>query len=253
MLTDTHCHIFNKDYDNIFEILENLKEYNLKRIIINGCNHETNEEVMKLIDKYDNVFGALGIHPNDVDEDIDKNVDYIKSNLSHPKIIAIGEIGLDYYWTQDNIENQKKCFITLMNLAKENKMPVIIHNRDATDDMIDILKEYKLKGIMHCFTGNYETARTYINLGYKLGINGIVTFKNSDLSEVISKIEVKNILLETDAPYITPEPYRKYKNEPKYLNVIAKKVAGIYKIDDQKLAEILEQNYHDIFDIYQAK
>jgi len=253
MLTDTHCHLFNKDYDNIHDILNNLKEYNIKRIIINGCNHQTNQEVMKLVDQYDNVYGALGVHPSDVNDNIEENIKFIENNLNHPKIIAIGEIGLDYYWTKDNREKQINCFKQLLDLASKHRMPVIIHNREANGDMLNILNEYDLIGIMHCFTGDYELGIKYIKMGYKLGINGIVTFKNSNLSEIISKIDIKNILLETDAPYITPAPYRNQQNEPKYLNIISQKVAEIYGINEAKLAEILEQNFYDIFDFLETK
>jgi len=248
MLTDTHCHIFKENYDNIDEILANLEANNIKRIIINGYNLETNQEVLALTKKYPNVYGSLGIHPNYIDETKDKIIDFIKENINQPKIIAIGEIGLDYYHSKDIKNEQITCFKELLTLAEENNKPVIIHNRDATEDLINILKQHKLKGIMHCFNGSYETAKEYIKMGYKLGIGGIITFKNAKLGEIIEKLSVKDILLETDSPYITPEPYRKYQNEPKYLSEVAKKVAEIYEITDEKLLLILEENLAEIFD-----
>ena len=249
MLTDTHCHILSEKYDNVAEILKNLKQNNIKRVIINGYNHKTNQEVIKLIEKHDNVYGAIGVHPADATDNLDEALDFIKKNLNHPKIVAIGEIGLDYHWNPETKEKQINCFIKQLELAKEYQKPIIVHNRDSDEDMLKILANYDLKGIMHCFGGNYEQAKSFIDLGYKLGINGILTFKNSELSKVLKKIDVKNILLETDAPYITPEPYRKEKNEPKYLNVIAEKVAEIYQINQLELSEILEENLYHIFDL----
>ena len=249
MLTDTHCHIFSKEYQNVEEILSSLNENNIKRVILNGYNTETNNEVIKLIKKYDNVYGALGIHPNHLSPNYEKELLFIKENINNPKIIAIGEIGLDFYWNKEEKEQQLNCFAKLLDIAAEYNKPVIIHSREATADTIKMLSGYNLKGVIHCFSGSYEVAKEYIKMGYKLGINGIVTFKNSKLPDTLAKLDPKNILLETDCPYITPEPYRKFKNEPKYLDSIAKKIAEIYDLDDQKLAETLEANFFEIFDI----
>jgi len=248
MLTDTHAHVLSNAYDDVDSILKKLKTNNIKRIIINGYNHETNQEIVKLVKKYDYVYGALGIHPTEENHDLKQSIDYIRDNLRNPKIIAIGEIGLDFYWDKTKKSEQIEIFTEMLNLAKEFHKPVIIHSRDATKEMLEILKNYQLKGIMHCFTETYEIAQEYIEMGYKLGINGIITFKNSKLPLTLAKIPPSNILLETDCPYITPEPYRKNKNEPKYLNDIAKKVAEIYNLDRPELAEILEKNLADIFD-----
>ena len=248
MLTDTHCHIFSNSYENVHDILNYLETYNIKRIIINGYNYQTNLEVLDLIDKYDNVYGALGVHPSNMDKNFDKTFSLIEDNLNHPKIVAVGEIGLDYYWNKDNKKIQLENFNKLLKLAQKHNKPVIIHNRESTEDMLKTITKYKLKGIMHCFSGSYEVAKEYIKNGYKLGINGIVTFSNAKLPEILEKIDISNILLETDAPFITPEPHRKNKNEPKYLGDIAKKVAQIYKLDENDLALKLEENLLSIFD-----
>ncbi len=249
MLTDTHCHILSTSYYNPEDIINNLSLNNIKRIIINGYNLKTNEEVIYLSKKYDNVYGALGIHPDNIDENLTKNIILIKENKDNPKIIAIGEIGLDYYHNKLNKEEQLKLLDSFFNLAEELNLPVIIHNREATDDLLKLLKKHHLKGIIHCFSGSVETAREYIKLGFKLGIGGVLTFKNSKLSEVLQKIPITSILLETDSPYLTPEPLRGLPNEPAYLKFIVDKLMTIYNISYEDLIKTLESNFSDIFDI----
>lgn len=249
MFTDTHCHIFSSDYSNINEIIENLEKNKVKRIIINGYNQKSNEEVLTIVNKYKNVYGSLGIHPNHIEENYNNNLNFIKNNLNNPKIIAIGEIGLDYFRDKTKKELQIEVFNKFLKMAEDYNKPVIIHTREATEDMVNTLKKYKCKGILHSFSGSYETAKQYISMGYKLGINGILTFKSAKLREVIKKINIKNILLETDSPYLTPEPYRKFKNEPKNIYLIALNIAEIKNISVKTLASLLEENFNEVFDI----
>ena len=247
MFTDTHCHIFKEDYENQEEILKNLNKNNIKRIIINGYNDKTNKEVINLTKKYKNVYGTLGFHPNNINELMPDSLKFIEENINKDKILGIGEIGLDYYRNKENKEKQKELLIKLLNLATTYNKPVIIHNRESTDDLLKLLKEYNLKGIIHSFSGSYETAIEFIKLGYKLGINGIVTFKNTKLPEILSKIPLENILLETDSPYITPEPIRGKQNEPKNLIYIANKLTDIYNTTLEELSIQLEINYKKTF------
>ena len=247
MFTDTHCHIFKEDYENQEEILKNLNKNNIKRIIINGYNDKTNKEVINLTKKYKNVYGTLGFHPNNINELMPDSLKFIEENINKDKILGIGEIGLDYYRNKENKEKQKELLIKLLNLATTYNKPVIIHNRESTDDLLKLLKEYNLKGIIHSFSGSYETAIEFIKLGYKLGINGIVTFKNTKLPEILSKIPLENILLETDSPYITPEPIRGKQNEPKNLIHIANKLSNIYNLNLEELSIQLEKNYKNTF------
>ena len=249
MLTDTHCHLLKSDYDNLEDIINNLASNNIKRIIINGYNYETNLEVLALVEKYSHVYGALGIHPDNLDEGIEDSLALIEGNLDNNKIIAIGEIGLDYYHNKANCDEQKETFVKFLEMAQKYQKPVIIHNRQATEDMLKILRQYKLKGVIHCFAEDYAIAINFIKLGFKLGINGIVTFNNSALPTTLKQLDMHHILLETDCPYLTPAPFRKYRNEPKYLNNISKKIAEIYNVEEEKLTEVLEKNFHDTFDI----
>ncbi len=249
MFTDTHCHILSTSYYNPDDVINNLSQNNIKRIIINGYNLKTNKEVISLSNKYPNVYGALGIHPDNIIEDLEENINLIKENSSNPKIIAIGEIGLDYYHNKDNKKEQLELLDTFLNLAEELNLPVIVHNREATDDLLKILKRHHVKGIIHCFSGSLETAKEYLKLGFKLGIGGVLTFKNAHLKEVLKEIPITSILLETDSPYLTPMPLRGIPNEPMYLKFVADELTTIYNVSLEKLSNILEENFHEIFDI----
>ena len=211
-------------------------------------NQISNEEVLKLINNQ-NVYGALGIHPDNISSNLDKELDYITQNINTKGIIAIGEIGLDYYHNDQNKEEQIKLLDYFLTLAENNNLPVIIHNRNATDDLLKILKRHHNKGIIHCFSGSLETATEFIKLGFKLGIGGVVTFKNSNLPQTLSKINIENILLETDSPYLSPAPLRGTINEPLNLNIIEKKICEIYSLSPEEVENILESNFNDIFDI----
>ena len=202
MQIDTHCHLSYVDYDNLDEVVKNIDI-----AITSGCNDKTNKEVLDIVSKYKNIYGTLGIHPEDIDSISDNSFDFIIDNLNNDKIVAIGEIGLDYYWVKDNKEEQKMLLRKQMELAEKYNMPVVIHSRDAIEDTYNILKDYKVKGVIHCFSSSYEMALKFIKLGYKIGIGGVVTFKNSKkLQEIVEKLDLKDILLETDSPYIAPEP-----------------------------------------------
>ena len=248
-LTDSHTHILPTDVPNYQEILENLKQNNIKRIIINGYNDKTNKEVLKLVSKYENVYGALGFHPDNINELTEDSLEFIKKNLNNPKIIAIGEIGLDYYHNKENKEDQIKLLEKFLELSTKTNKPVIIHNREATGDLITTLKKYKTKGIIHCFNGSKETANIFLKLGYKLGIGGVITFKNCKLKEEIKGFSPDSFLLETDAPYLTPEPYRGKPNEPKYMIYTLRALSSALNINEEELSNILENNFQELFDI----
>lgn len=249
MFTDTHCHIYKEYYDDIAEVVENAKENNINRMVNNGCDTRTNEEVLSLVKKIDNMYGAIGIHPEYVEEYKLEDLDFIKENLVNEKIVAIGEIGLDYHYTKENKDKQVKLFKEQLDIASKFNIPVIIHSREATDDTLRILKEYSLKGVIHSFSGSLETAKEYVKLGYLLGINGVVTFKNCHLKDFLTQIPLENIILETDSPYLTPEPYRGKKNEPANVKHIALFIANLYNVSIEELSKITNANIKRIFDI----
>jgi len=249
MFTDTHCHIYKEYYENIDEILKRALESNINRVINNGCNRESNKEVLALANTYINMYIALGIHPESADTYQKEDLTFIEENLSNPKVIAIGEIGLDYHYTKENKTLQIKLLESQLKIAETHNLPVIIHSREATEDTINTLKKYHVKGVIHSFSGSLETAKIYIKMGYLLGINGVITFKNSKLKEVIKELPLEHLVLETDSPYLTPEPFRGKPNEPARIKEIATFISELKGISLEELARITNENIMRIFDI----
>lgn len=249
MYIDTHAHIYKQYYDNIDEVIDRAKIKRVEKVINCATDFENFDEIIYLSKNYNDLYFSLGIHPEELREiDYSKLEKYIKENLENPKFIGIGEIGLDYFHNSDNIREQQELFEYQLDLAVKYNLPVIIHSREATKDTIDILKKYNLKGVVHCFSGAVEVAKEYIKLGYKLGIGGLVTFKNCTLKERIKDIGIENIILETDSPYVTPEPFRGTTNEPTNIPVIAKKISEILGVSEEKIEEITTKNCNEIFD-----
>lgn len=246
MLIDTHCHLSSFDYENVDEIIQNMDGI----MIASGCSDETNKEVLKLVEKYPNVYGAIGIHPQDVDTVTEESFKLIEENINNPKIVAIGEIGLDYYWVKDNKEKQIELFKKQLEIATKYNKPVIIHSRDSIQNVFDILKEYKLKGSIHCFNSSLEMAKEFIKIGYKIGVGGVVTFKNAKkLQDIVKELDLKDILLETDSPFLTPEPYRGKKNEPSYVYHVAKRISELKNIEVDEVISITGKNAIKEFDL----
>ena len=249
MFTDTHCHIYKEYYENIEEIIKNANENQVNRFINNGCDTKSNEEVITLAQKFKNMYAAVGLHPEYVDNFKDIDIKKLIKSLNNSKIIAIGEIGLDYHYSKENKEKQIKLLKMQLEIAQHYNLPVIIHSREATEDTINILKQFNITGVIHSFSGSLETAKIYIKMGYLLGINGVITFKNSKLKEVIANVPLENIILETDSPYLTPEPFRGKKNEPARILEIAKFICDLKGITLEELAAITNNNIKRIFDI----
>ena len=248
MYIDTHCHLSREDYDDIDKVIEENKNANIDKIVVSGCSRESIEEVMDLKDRYDMVYVTIGYHPEYADTVTESDLDYLKSLLGEKKIVGIGEIGLDYHYTKDNKDKQIWLFEEQLKIAEEFNLPVVIHSRDATMDTINTLKKYKVKGIIHCFSGSLETANIYISMGFLLGIGGVVTFKNSKLKDVVKEVPLESIVLETDSPYLAPVPFRGKINSSKYLEFIANFIADIKNISVDELAEITSRNASSLFD-----
>ena len=247
MLVDTHCHLQDdKLIDNIDEVVNSALNNDVKIMIVNGYDTKSNISAISLSKTYGPIYAAVGYHPTEQD---DVDIEYLESVINLDKVVAIGEIGLDYYYTKDNREQQIEKFVKQLDFAVKYNKPVIIHNRNSTDDMYHILKKYKgkIRGIIHCFSGSIETANMFIELGFLLGIGGVITFKKSNLSEVIKNISLSNIVLETDSPYLTPEPYRKYLNEPKYVAQVAKYLSNLY--DTDTVSSVTTKNALELFGI----
>ena len=250
MFIDTHCHLYNEYYEEgIDSIYEKMKEVSITRVINNGCDAKSNIEVIELLGKYSWMYGAIGIHPESADTYTEEDLKYVEEHINDPKVVAIGEIGLDYYWTKDNKDKQKELFEYQLALAERVNKPVIIHSREATQDTLDILKKYKVKGVIHSFSGSYETACIYIKMGYLLGINGVITFKNCNLKDVVDKLDLENIVLETDSPYLTPVPYRGKRNDPSHVWEIAEYIANLKGLSIEELSKETNANIARCFDI----
>ena len=249
-LIDTHCHLNKEYYENVETVINDAVSDNVEYLIVSSCSPENWEENINLINKYKNVYLNISLHPEYGNEEIDYDLylEQMKKIIkSNSKIIAIGEIGLDYHYDNTNKDRQKDLFIKQIMLAKEYKLPIVIHTRDATKDTIDILKKFNIKGIIHCFSGSLETAREYINMGFYLGIGGVVTFKNSKLKDVIKEVGLDSIVLETDSPYLSP--IRGNKNFPKNIKIIAEYIASLLNISVEEVSKKTTLNVKKIYNI----
>ena len=250
MFIDSHLHLSKKDYSDIELVIDNAKKSGVEYLILSCCTMDDIEEYLEIVNTHENIFMSLGLHPSEVDKYKKEDLDYIENLIkTNKKIIAVGEIGLDYYYGKDDTEKQKELFESQLSIAERLNKPIVIHTREATKDTIDILKKYKLKGVIHCFNGSLETANIYLSMGYLLGIGGVLTFKNCNLSDVISMIDIKKIILETDSPYLSPEPLRGKKNEPKNIPIIAKKVSEVKNISLEEVSRITTNNVFELFDL----
>jgi len=249
-MIDTHCHIEIEDYKNIEQILENCKKNGIDKIIVSGYDLESSKEAVKLADKYDAIYATVGFLPEVLQKENSYDLNDLEILLQNKKVVGIGEIGLDYYWYKDNKEEQKKLFISQIKLALKYNKPIVIHCREAIQDCYDIVKKYSnLKGTMHCYSGSVEMAKEFVKLGLYISVGGVSTFKNSkNIKEVINELDLEYILLETDSPYLTPEPYRGKRNYPYYVGIIAEKISKIKNIDLKTIEIITTSNACKLFD-----
>ena len=247
MLVDTHCHLFNEYYDDIDSVI---KEANLNEIgtfISAGVDHKTNMEMIATSKRYEDVYIAIGILPEDSDSFSQDDIAFIENNLDNPKVVALGEIGLDYHYEGYNKEKQISLFEQQLFIAEKYNLPVVVHSRDATLDTLNSIKKYNVHGVIHSFSGSLETAREYIKLGFKLGINGVVTFKNAHIKEVIKTLGIDNFVLETDSPYLTPEPNRGKTNSPANIKYIVNFLANYLNISEEEIKNKTNANVLNTF------
>lgn len=248
MMIDTHCHLDKKDYPDLEQVIKKM-ENNI--MIVSGASIASNKEVIELCNKYHNIYGTIGIHPEEINADIDKDLSFIEKNINNPKIVGIGEIGLDYHYNDIPKEIQKKYFIKQLEIAEKYNKSVVIHTRDAIQETYEILKNYSnLKIDIHCYSGSLEMANEFIKLGCKLGIGGVLTFKNSDkLKKIVKSLPLKNLVLETDSPYLTPEPFRGKRNEPYNIYYVAQKIAELKDISLEEVLNVTTLNAIEQFDL----
>ncbi|MBO5839877.1 MAG: TatD family hydrolase, partial [Methanobrevibacter sp.] len=225
MIIDTHCHIYNSEMENAEEIIKEAAKENIF-IILNGTDPKSNEEVLKLSQTYENVYAALGYFYTFADEVTDEDILLLDNQLKNDKVIAVGEIGLDYYKGKENKDKQIELFEKMLTLAEKHELPVIIHSRKAMQDTYDILKKHNVAGSMHSYQGSGEMAEEFIKLGFYIGIGGTVTHTNNKKTrKMLKKIGIEHILLETDSPYLSPEPLRGKRNDSRNIKHIAQKIA----------------------------
>ena len=249
MFIDTHCHISRNDYSDIPFLIDKIKKSGVNKIIVNGCDMKSNLEVLELTKKFDIVYGAIGFHPTELEEFNENDLQWLEEHINDNKIVALGEIGLDYHY--DNTDKNKEIFAfrKQLEIAEKHKKPIIVHSRDAMKDTYDILKDYDLRGSLHCFSGSLEMACEFIKLGYLIGVGGVVTYKNAkNVINVIKELNLEYILLETDSPYLTPEPYRGNKNDSSYIPLIASKIAEVKEVGVETVEKTTSDNASRLFD-----
>lgn len=250
MYIDSHCHILSSEYDDVNEIVEDAVKNGIEKMINNGYDIKSSLEVVELSKKYNNLYAAIGISPDNVDQYNEKTIDFFQNLIDKNKIVAIGEVGLDYYWTTETKEKQKIVFSEMLKLAEKNKLPVIVHSRNAFEDTYNILKKYNVTGIIHCFQGGVETAKLYTKLGFLLGVGGVVTFKNArKLKEVVTSLPLSSFSSETDSPYLTPEPYRGSKNKPSYVIKVIEEIAQLKGVSTDVVIDTIDSNVKSKFDL----
>ncbi|WP_312792842.1 TatD family hydrolase [Sphingobacterium sp.] len=254
LLTDTHTHIYyHAGSAKLQEHLTRCFDNGIQRLFLPNVNSASIKPVFDTVAAYpDHCFPMLGLHPCDVKENYVEELTNIRKSLDTHKVHAIGEIGLDLYWDKSTLEIQKDAFRTQVQWAKELNLPIDIHCREAFTELFELLEELhddKLFGVLHCFTGTLEQAHHAIDLGFALGIGGVVTFKKAGLDQVVKEIDLKHIVLETDAPYLAPVPYRGKENESSYLVYVAQKVADLHQLSIEQVAEITTENSKRIFGI----
>lgn len=254
MLIDTHVHLNADQYDeDLEEVMERAKEAGVKKMVVVGFDRKTIERTMSLIEQYDNVYGVIGWHPVDAIDCTDEDLAWIESLSAHEKIVGIGETGLDYHWDKSPHDVQKAVFKKQIALAKRVQLPIIIHNREATEDCIEILKSesaHEIGGIMHAFSGNEADADTIIDMNFYVSLGGPVTFKNAqEPKDIAVHVPIDKLLIETDAPYLAPHPYRGKRNEPAYVKLVAEKIAELRGITYEQLATQTTKNAEAFFGI----
>lgn len=254
MLIDTHAHLYLKDFsEDIENVIHRASQNDVHWIILPDIDSETRDDMFAIATRFPNCLPCIGLHPNSVRDKFRQELDEVHTSLSKQKCIAIGEIGIDKYWDTTYLKEQLEVFETQLYLAKEYHLPVIIHQRKSFTEIFDIIEQStfkgSIKGVFHCFSGQIDDAHRCIELGYLLGIGGVVTFRNSNLQEIVNKIPLEHIVLETDAPYLAPTPYRGKRNEPSYIPIIARYIANLKGTSIESVAQTTSTNAMKLFNM----
>jgi TatD DNase family protein len=256
MIIDTHAHYDDSDFDEDRDsLLRSMKEAGVGLIVNMGASLKGCRDTIALTEQYDFIYGAIGVHPSDTDELDEDRFNWLKDNCSHSKIVAVGEIGLDYHYPEPPVAVQKKWFQRQLDLAREVRLPVVIHSREAAQDTLDIMKALRadeIGGVIHCFSYGVEMAKEYVNMGFYIGVGGVVTFKNGKkLKEVVEYLPIERIVLETDCPYLSPEPNRGKRNSSLNLPYVVKTIAEIKGMTEDAVIRYTEENARKLYHIKQ--
>lgn len=254
MLFDTHAHLNAEQYEEDLEVvIERAQAEGVSNIVVVGFDKPTITKAIQLADSYAFIYAAVGWHPVDAIDMTEEDLAWLEELAAHPKVVALGEMGLDYHWDKSPKDIQKEVFRKQIALAKRVKLPIIIHNREATQDIVNILKEEgaeEVGGIMHCFSGSEETAKECMEMNFYISFGGPVTFKNAkNVKEVATQIPLDRLLVETDCPYLTPHPYRGKRNEPGYVKLVAEQIAELKNLSFEEIAKITTKNAKKLFGI----
>ena len=255
-LIDSHAHIQGKEYTGEVEtVLARAREAGIDKIIAVGGagDMSSNNDAVALADSYANVYATVGMHPHDAKDVGTEELKKLRDLTVHPKVVAVGEAGLDYYYSHSPHDVQRRVFTDFIHLARQTGLPLVVHERDAAKDAAQLLRSEgngDLRGVIHCFTGSFEAARTYLDLGFYLSFTGIITFKNAEpLREVLRQVPLERIFVETDSPYLTPVPHRGKRNEPAYVKLVAETVAKVKGVSLEEVAETTTRNVRGLFRI----
>ena len=254
MLIDTHSHIYSTDFiHDLDEVIQRAYSNDVRKIILPNIDSSSVKNLLNLVDTYPHIcIPLMGLHPTSVNHDYQEELQVVEYWLKKRKFYGIGEIGIDLYWDKSFLDEQIHAFRFQLELARQYQLPVVIHVRDSFDEVYTVLKDIKdnnLTGVFHSFTGTIEQANMVINLGFKIGVNGIITFKKSGLDEVIKQIDPSNLIIETDSPYLTPSPFRGKRNESSYLVYIAQKIADLHHMTVGDIAQVTTENARKLFGI----
>jgi TatD DNase family protein len=256
MLIDSHAHIQGKEYfGETAEVIDRARRVGVEKIIAVGGagDMSSNTEAIALADSFLNIYATVGMHPHDAKDVGPEELDRLKKLAAHPKVVAVGETGLDYYYHHSPRDVQNRVFTQFIQMARETDLPIVVHERDAARDSAELLRSEgsgNLRGVIHCFTGNYEAARDYLDLGFYISFSGIITFKNADpLRSVVQRVPLERMLVETDSPYLTPVPYRGKRNEPSYVRCVAETIARVKALPLDEVAETTTRNVQNLFKI----
>ncbi|HEX9453141.1 MAG TPA: TatD family hydrolase [Candidatus Binatia bacterium] len=254
MLIDSHAHIQGKEYAGEAEaVIDRARAAGVETIIVVGGagDMSSNTEAVKLADTFSNVYATVGMHPHDAKDVGADELQTLRELASHPKVIAIGETGLDFYYSHSPHDTQQRVFAQFIHMARETELPIVVHERDAAPQAMELLRSEgggNLRGVIHCFTGNYEAARAYLDLGFYLSFTGIITFKNAEpLRDVVRRVPLERILVETDSPYLTPVPHRGKRNEPAFVRLVAETIAQVKEVQLAEVARVTTNNVRELF------